>query len=259
MASEVSWKLPERIINLSQANTWAGAISEWRRAGIERLDDGEESKRCLCDHFPIRELCYVVNTVNGNRTLVGNHCVEKFKDDAIDDDEFKSIPRIFQALNRILKDQFVSANDELLEQAVREEIFSEEEAGEYQDIKRKRKPNHMLVDYKYRLNQRLIYAMATSARTSYKVIKNDRTKSANSKLIEFAFEKKVLTQNNYDFYMKIWKSAHTDLNENQKIGKFRLNKKIVDNLSHYFDVYSICSTASQHQSKKRRIEKTQED
>ena len=63
MAIDTSWKLPERIAELS-SKPWPQAISEWRLRSISMLDPGEDSTHCLCGHV-IRELCRIENQING--------------------------------------------------------------------------------------------------------------------------------------------------------------------------------------------------
>ena len=58
MASSFFGNLQSEILALSSAKSWPKAVKEWERAGVEKLEIGEESQTCLCGHFPIRELCF---------------------------------------------------------------------------------------------------------------------------------------------------------------------------------------------------------
>ena len=71
---EVRFKLRERILGLSVANTWDEAALEWKFSGYDYDDDGQE---CLCGHPDIKHLHYVENTVNGNNAILGCKCITR--------------------------------------------------------------------------------------------------------------------------------------------------------------------------------------
>ncbi|NGX36243.1 MAG: hypothetical protein K1000chlam1_01083 [Candidatus Anoxychlamydiales bacterium] len=258
MASLVSWKLPQRIIDLSQADNWPAAIREWKAVGIEELEDGEDNENCLCGHV-IRTLCFVENRTTSKGAIVGNHCIKKFKDDEFVGGDLKSVPKIFDALKRIKKDSSASANKELIEYAESQNIFSSKDSTFYNDIYRKRKLSGLQENYKQNLNQRLIYAIATAAKTSFNKLKKDSSESANPKLLKYALKKEILTQNNYDFYMQIWMRAHRTLSEKQKTYKIGLNNRIIAKLSSDFDQGPIASSSSANRSENRRTDKGEEE
>jgi len=64
--------LKREILNRSKARDWETAKKEWRLTDIY---EAEESETCLCEHFPIREICVIHNGTTGQTTEVGNVCV----------------------------------------------------------------------------------------------------------------------------------------------------------------------------------------
>jgi hypothetical protein len=58
-------RLAQEIIGLSNANIWEKAKLEWI---LDNVEYKEESETCLCGHFPINEICVLVNKQNGNTT-----------------------------------------------------------------------------------------------------------------------------------------------------------------------------------------------
>jgi hypothetical protein len=87
------YKLTEEIIKRSQAQSWDAARLEW---GLEDVYFVEDPETCLCGHYPIKEICTLRNTVNGQSADVGNCCVKKFLGLPSD--------KIFQAVKRVKVD-----------------------------------------------------------------------------------------------------------------------------------------------------------
>ena len=125
--NENGYKLAEAITALSESKTWDRAKLEWR---LEDVYYEEEPDTCLCGHTPINELCYIRNTKNNNRALVGNVCVKKFLGLPSD--------KIFQAVNRIAKDRSKALNAEAIEHAFAKGWISDWENKFYFDTWRKR-------------------------------------------------------------------------------------------------------------------------
>lgn len=86
----MKYELPNRIIELSVAKNWVEAKLEWT---IYRISYSKEPETCLCGHFPINELNYIINKRNGKITLIGSCCILKFFDINID-------KKIFQAIKK---------------------------------------------------------------------------------------------------------------------------------------------------------------
>lgn len=121
------YKLSREIVVLSVADTWDRAKLEWE---LEDIYHEDEPDTCLCGHFPINELCYLRNTANGNRALVGNVCVKKFLGLPSD--------KIFDAINRITKDSSKALNAEAIEHAFKKNWITTWEYAFYFDTWRKR-------------------------------------------------------------------------------------------------------------------------
>lgn len=68
------FQLMQRIVEMSQADDFQQAKQEWILVRIYKQDDGQ----CLCGHSPILNHCVLKNKFNGNETVVGSSCVQKF-------------------------------------------------------------------------------------------------------------------------------------------------------------------------------------
>jgi hypothetical protein len=100
------FKLAEEIIKRSQSQTWGSARLDLRQEDVYLVADPET---CLCGHTPIKEICTLRNTVNGQSADVGNCCVKKFLGLPSD--------KIFQAVKRIKVDSDKALNAEAIEHA----------------------------------------------------------------------------------------------------------------------------------------------
>lgn len=121
------YKLSDEIIQLSQADVWDLAKLEWRLSEVYEADAPET---CLCGHYPIIEVCVLLNTLNGNLAEVGNSCVKKFMGLSSD--------KIFQAVKRIRKDDEKSLNAEALSHAFERGLINKWEFDFSIDTMRKR-------------------------------------------------------------------------------------------------------------------------
>jgi hypothetical protein len=120
------YRLTEAIIARSVAKTWDAAKLEWKLHGIY-FDD--EPQTCLCGHFPIIEICTILNQHNGQFADVGNCCVKKFLGLPSD--------KIFQAIKRIQKDDTKSLNAEAIQHAHERGWINEWERDFYLNTMRK--------------------------------------------------------------------------------------------------------------------------
>lgn len=68
------FQLMERIVEMSVADDFQKAKLEWMLVRIYKEDEGQ----CLCGHSPIINHCVLRNKLNGNETVVGSSCVQKF-------------------------------------------------------------------------------------------------------------------------------------------------------------------------------------
>ncbi len=231
-----SWNFPSKIIGLSNGDNWNQAIQEWKLEDIEMLDSGE-FETCLCGHTPIRELCHIRNTENGNRATVGNVCITKIDERDLEGADFGAVPRIIGAMKRIQENNSASANEDLINYARMIGIFTPDNASFYRDIWRKRNLSDNQKSYKQSLNNRLLNEIATTKRASYQALKNRPNKKytyASCRLIDYAFSKGVLSLKDRGFYLKMQNRLYP-LSEKQLAYKNGLNNRIVQRLRNDFD------------------------
>lgn len=138
------YKLIKEIIALSANNNWDHAKLEWK---LDEVYEVEKPETCLCGHFPIIEVCVLINDVNGEKTLVGNSCVKKFIGLSSD--------RIFQAIKRVRKDNTKSLNVEAINYAHEKKWINNWEKEFYSDIMGKRKLTTKQLDKKIQINEKL--------------------------------------------------------------------------------------------------------
>ncbi|NGX33632.1 MAG: hypothetical protein K1060chlam4_01703, partial [Candidatus Anoxychlamydiales bacterium] len=228
-----SWKLPAEIISLSRSRDWAIAVNEWQLDYIEHLGAGEESDTCLCGHYPIRELCHIINTRTHEKATIGNHCIERFNKDDPAHAVFGDAPKVFRSINQILNDPKATASKALLDYASKKEVLTKNQVRSYEEDKGKRNLRVSELKYRAEINNLLIFGIAVKTeKAAYKRLFQDPNydTTAGPKLIEYAFKQRVLTKNNYDFYIKIWVKTHSSLTAKQKKYKVDLNKKIITQL-----------------------------
>jgi hypothetical protein len=147
------FKLGQRIVELSTANNWDAAKLEW---DLKEVYEAEEPGPCLCDHFPIIEICVFRNRTNGNHTIVGNCCVKKFIGLPSD--------KIFQAIKRIRRDTGKSLNEETIRHAYNSGWVTNWEMGFYLDIMRKRNLSSKQLKIKIQINEKVMRRMQRPSR-----------------------------------------------------------------------------------------------
>lgn len=99
------YKLTEEIISLSDSNDWDFAKLEW---SFEFAYYAEELQKCLCGHYPIKNICVIKNRKNSSVTEVGNCCINKFL--GIDDGN-----KIFSSIKKLKNDVKASMSAEVIE------------------------------------------------------------------------------------------------------------------------------------------------
>lgn len=107
----------QKIVELSESKTWEDAKVEW---DVDHIDYSPEWDSCLCGH-PIKELIFISNMRNGNETLVGNCCINRFFEE-------KRYTKVF---NAIKKRKF---NLELIEYCHQHKIVNDWEHGFLLDV-----------------------------------------------------------------------------------------------------------------------------
>lgn len=146
--SEYRNRLTEEIINRSQSRVWEIAKLEW---SLYEIYEAEEPETCLCGHFPIIEICILLNKMNGQFAKVGNCCVKKFL----------NLPSvlIFQAIKRIKKDNHQSLNAEAIQYAYDKGWINEWEYKFSKDTMRKRNLSPNQLCCRIKVNNKVIANM----------------------------------------------------------------------------------------------------
>ena len=126
---------------------------EW---ALEEVFEADEPGTCLCGHFPIIELCILLNRLNGVRVTVGNCCVKNIIGLPSD--------RIFQAIKRIRRDESASLNAEAIEHAFRRGWIDDWQRKFYLDVMRKRNLTEKQLTKKLAINDLVLRNMKRPAR-----------------------------------------------------------------------------------------------
>jgi len=141
----------------SFAKTWAEAKLEWEIAEVYKA---YEPERCLCGHFPIIELCVLVNKITGQTVTVGNCCVRKFFELQAD--------KIFEAFKRVGRDSTKSLNAEAVQHAFKvgwidewERKFCLDRLRKGRGIRGKRKLSDKQTRMKIKINEKIAEKMRT--------------------------------------------------------------------------------------------------
>lgn len=142
------FQLTNEIIKRSVASTWDSAKLEWSLLEVYQV---EEPETCLCGHFPILELCELLNGKNGKQVVVGNCCVKKFIGLPSD--------KIFQAVKRIRKDGSKSLNVEAIQHAFNRNWINEWEFKFYLQILHLRKLTPKRSAKKLEINELVLQRM----------------------------------------------------------------------------------------------------
>jgi hypothetical protein len=148
-------RLKEHILPLSVSKSFGVARQEWSLVAVEISDEFDE---CPCGQ-EIKEHCYIRNRLNGNETYVGNVCINRFIQ--ID------TGNLFDGLKRIAKDLTANANSDLIEHAYRMGyLYSEKEYTFLKQTMRKRKLSTAQIDWKVKINRRIVGQTVVRRRTT---------------------------------------------------------------------------------------------
>lgn len=145
--------LRAHILPLSVAEDFDIARQEWDLYAIEM---SEEVAHCPCSH-EIREHCYIENRRNGNRTHVGNVCINRFIG--------ISTGNLFGGLKRIARDSGANANTDLITHSYRMGYIYESEHKFLMDTRRKRRLSEKQIAWKEKINRRIIAQTVVQRRT----------------------------------------------------------------------------------------------
>ena len=142
----MEYKLAKEIIELSVSDTWNNAKDEWN---FEYAYYSDQMQKCLCGHYPIKNVCVLKNKLNNKQTEVGNCCVNKFL--GIDDGN-----KIFTSIKRLKEDSTKSMSLEVLDYLFNKKVVSDFEYRFYLDTIRKRKLSFRQLEIREKINQKLI-------------------------------------------------------------------------------------------------------
>ena len=142
----MEYKLIDEIIARSEAKTWDLAKKEW---SFKYIFIHQMYKTCLCGHYPIKNICIIINDKNNIPVEVGNCCVEKFIGLDIG-------TKIINSIVRLQKDITKSMCIEALNYLNKYKIVSEYEYLFYVDTIRKKKLSDKQQPIRCRINQKLI-------------------------------------------------------------------------------------------------------
>lgn len=137
-------RLKEHIFSLSNSQDFYTAKKEWKLVDIEIQEDWDN---CPCGK-EIKELCYISNKLNGNKTYVGNVCINQFIG--------IQTGNLFAGLKRIAKDVTANANEDLIIHAYNLGYIYESEYRFLMDTKRKRKLSEKQQAWKEKINRRIV-------------------------------------------------------------------------------------------------------
>ena len=227
-----NWKLPQVIVGLSEGDKWPQVLREWKLDYVEHLERGEGSETCMCTHYPIREVCHIVNTQNHHSAIVGNCCVKKFEGETA----FKGTHKIFEALSRIRRDKEASASKALIKYAYNHDIIDEAGYRFYIDIGRKRKLSEKQRSWKISLNHKMIRQITRVAVRSLpealNILRANPQKLADKRLVEDAHTKGILNDRDHQFYLSLWENKVRNPSEKQQKWLDDLNGRMLRRLSY---------------------------
>jgi len=146
-------RLKAHILPLSKAKDFESARTEWKLVAVEISD---EFDNCPCGQ-EIKEHCYIENTRTGNKTYVGNVCINRFI--GID------TGNLFDGLKRIAEAEIANANEDVIEYANERGFLFDKEYDFLMDTRRKRKLSPKQIEWKRKINRRIINQIVVQKRT----------------------------------------------------------------------------------------------
>lgn len=146
--------LRAHILPLSHSNVFDVAKTEW---GLVAVEISEEWDNCPCGQT-IKEHCYIENRLTGEKTYVGNVCINRFI--GID------TGTLFDGLKRIAKDPEANPNIAVIEYAwERGFLFGENEYRFLISTARKRSLSDKQLAWKSKINRRILNQTVVKKRT----------------------------------------------------------------------------------------------
>lgn len=123
MSSRYVERLIKKVIELSESNDWATAVTEWEIFDCEEDDTLSES--CVCGKEHLYYLFTIRNTQNGNILFpIGSSCIKKFG--RIDLYEEASIrEEMFRLYHAVENNQFISLSPEFFSRKLLKTLYNE--------------------------------------------------------------------------------------------------------------------------------------
>lgn len=146
-------RLKAHILPLSHSDRFEVARTEWDLVSVEIT---EEFDNCPCGQ-EIKEHCYITNRITGKSTYVGNVCINRFI--GIDTGS------LFDGLKRIAKDPYANANLDVIEHGRKLGFIYDSEYGFLVETRRKRKLSPKQLEWKRKINRRIIQQISVKRRT----------------------------------------------------------------------------------------------
>ena len=129
---------------MSNLEDFYSAKNEWKLVDVEIQEDWDN---CPCGK-DIKELCYIQNQLNGNKTYVGNVCVNQFIG--------IQTGNLFSGLKRIAKDPTANPNEDLIIHSYNLGYIFEAEYKFLMETKHKRKLSDKQKAWKEKINRRIV-------------------------------------------------------------------------------------------------------
>ncbi|NGX48759.1 MAG: hypothetical protein K940chlam5_00349 [Candidatus Anoxychlamydiales bacterium] len=225
-----------RLIQQSTTSELSKVFYQWEIEGFEIVHSSEPQKKCLCGN-QTRNICYIRNTSTSKKAQIALECGERFNQRHPIYKFLESIPEIFEGCTRILEDLSNPASRELVEFAYKKSVFTEANKTFYDENATYTFGSLPLARQKYRKDlNKLLIAMVSSAKLAFNSLYNAQTNIAAPRLIEYAFEKAVLSRAEKQLYLNLWKRVNIPFGEyncligDQKKRLINLNEKIITKL-----------------------------
>lgn len=206
------------LIQYSSIKDSSKVFDQWEIEGFEILHPSEAQKKCFCGN-QTRNICYIRNTATDKKAQIALECAETIKEGDPTYEFLKAIPKVFEGCKRILVNFSASASEELVEFAHEKAVFTEANKTFYDEHAQYTYSTLPRARQKYRqdLNQ-LLVAMGSSAKLAYNRLNAKETNIAAPRLIEYAFEKRVLSVHEKQLYLNLWKRVNIPFGELNCLG-----------------------------------------
>ena len=147
-------RLEAHILSLSVSSVFNDARKEWSLVGVEI---SEEFGECPCGQ-QIKEHCYIRNSLNNNKTWVGNICINRFIQ--------LDTGNLFEGIKRIARNQTANANIDVVEYAYeRGYLYGKNEYMFLLETALKRKLSAAQLSWKTKINRRIVNQIVVKKRT----------------------------------------------------------------------------------------------